>query len=94
MQIFFSYLEFYQLENSCFENFQILNPSKILSYQPIMYERTMVDNPTATNSNTLIQILFTFVIIEPIENIIAKYNSNQKIINIPLLLLKTYKTIF
>lgn len=58
-----------------------------------MYEKTMVDNPTATNSNTLIQTLFTFVIIEPIENIIAKYNSNQKII-IPLLLLKTYKTIF
>lgn len=59
-----------------------------------MYERTMVDSPTATNSNTLIQTLFTFVIIEPIENIIAKYNSNQKIINILSPLLKSQKTTF
>lgn len=81
MSIFFSYLEIYQLENSCFENLYVKTSFLILNYQVIMYERTIVDNPTTINSKTFTQTLFTLVIIEPIENIIAKYNSNQKIIN-------------
>ncbi|MBT2145882.1 hypothetical protein KK449_12935 [Clostridioides difficile] len=52
---------------------------RILHNQVITYERTIVDNPTIINNKTFTHTLFTLVIIEPIENITAKYNNNQKL---------------